>query len=395
MPEAAAHPALAPVELAGLRLRNRIIKTATYEGMTPKGQVTQALIDHHAQLARRGVGLTTVAYGAVARDGRTFPEQLLVDEDARAGLRELACAVHEAGGAVSLQLAHCGGFSKLRGPDGAAPRGPSPGFNAYGLAAGVPRIRAMRARDIEAAIDDFARAAQLATEAGVDALELHCGHGYLLSQFLSPLTNRRRDAWGGELTARLRLPLAVVRAVRAAVGEATPLLAKLNLRDGVPGGLELAEAVQVAAALERAGVDALVPSGGMVQKSAFFLLRGAVPVARMAAAQRSRLQGLAMRALMPMIVKAWPYRPAFFREDAEAVLDAVSIPVALLGGVDSSAVIRGALARGFSLVAMGRALLADPDFIERLARGEEPVSRCTHCNECVAEMDRGGVRCVL
>ncbi len=179
------------------------------------------------------------------------------------------------------------------------------------------------------------------------------------------------------------------------MGEATPLIAKLNLSDGVPGGLELAEAVQVAAALERAGVDALVPSGGMVQKSAFFLLRGAVPVAQMAAAQRSRLQGLAMRALMPVIVKAWPYRSAFFREDAEAVLDAVSIPVALLGGVDSSAVIRGALARGFSLVAMGRALLADPDFIERLARGDEPVSRCTHCNQCVAEMDRGGVRCVL
>ncbi|MCA9720121.1 MAG: hypothetical protein KC468_35990, partial [Myxococcales bacterium] len=216
-----------------------------------------------------------------------------------------------------------------------------------------------------------------------------------LSQFLSPRMNRRRDGWGGALAARLRLPLAVVRAVRAAVGPALPLLAKLNLRDEVPGGLELDEAVRVAQALEGAGVDALVPSGGTVQRSAFYLLRGAVPVRRMAAAQRSRLQGLAMRALMPTLVKAYPYEPAFFQADAEAVLDAVSIPVALLGGVDSSSVIRRALGRGFSLVAMGRALLADPDFIARLAAGEEPRSRCTHCNECVAEMDRAGVRCVL
>ncbi|MEZ4439146.1 MAG: NADH:flavin oxidoreductase [Polyangiaceae bacterium] len=383
--------ALSPVRVGALELRNRFVKTATFEGMSPRGRVSEALVAHHAAMARHGVALTTVAYGAVEPSGRTFGDQLLVT--AETDLARIADAVHAEGGAVSLQLAHSGGFTKLRHPRG--PAGPSEGINAYGIAHGAPWIKAMTSEDIERVTAAYAQAATVARDAGFDALELHCGHGYLLSQFLSPAMNRRRDAWGGDLQGRLRLPLAVVRAIRDVVGEKVALLAKINLEDGVHDGSTIDDAVVIARALAQAGVDALVPSGGLVQRNAFFLMRGDVPIREMAATETSLLGRVAMRVFAPWLVKAYPYTSAFFEDRAARVLGAVDIPVGLLGGVDSADVIERALERGFSFVAMGRALLADPDFIERLAAGERVVSRCTHCNRCVAEMDRSGVRCVL
>ena len=174
-------------------------------------------------------------------------------------------------------------------------------------------------------------------------------------------------------------------------------LRTLRLKDapGLPGGLEIEEAVRVATALVAAGADALVPSGGLVPHSAFFLLRGAVPLAAMAAAEESALQRLAVRTFGPWLVRSWPYSPSFFRDDARRMLEAVDVPVALLGGVDSAAAVAQAMADGFGFVAMGRALLADPDFIPRLAAGEDVVTRCTRCNECIGAMDAGGVRCTL
>ncbi len=382
--------AFSPVQLGPLRLRNRFVKSATYEGMTPGGRVSPALVEHHAEMARRGVALTTIAYGAVQPQGRTFGDQLLITPDA--GLERVAAAVHAQGGAVSLQLAHCGGFSKLVG---GRPAGPSSGWNAYGLAYGVPRIRGMTQADIERTTHAYARAAVIARDAGVDALELHCGHGYLLSQFLSPVFNRRRDRWGGDLQSRLRFPLAVVQAIRQAVGNDVALLVKMNLDDGVARGASVEDAVVIAQALQAAGVHALVPSGGLVQRSAFYLLRGEVPIAQMVAVEKSALQRAAMRFFAPFLVRPFPYAPAFFMELAQRVQSAVDIPVGLLGGVDSADVVDRALGQGFGFVVLGRALLADPDFIERMRAGERVVSRCTHCNQCVAQMDRDGVRCVL
>lgn len=392
--------ACTPAPLGPLTLRNRIIKTATYEGMTPAGRVGPQLIEHHGELARRGVALTTVAYGAVSADGRTFGEQLLIDEPNLSGLAALTEAVHRAGGAACLQLAHAGGFSKHRGVSGGAPRGPSWGLNAYGLAQGLPLIRAMSADDLRRTVDAYGRAARLATRAGFDALELHCGHGYLLSQFLSPRDNRRRDRYGGSLERRLRFPLEVARRVREVCGPDVALSAKINLADGVRGGLDLACAKRVARALAAEGIDAIVPSGGMVQRSAFYLLRGEVPLRAMARVERDPLQRWALRLFGPLFVRPWRYSSAFFFDDAAALLDDLreaghQVPVALLGGVDSAAVIARALARGFGFVALGRALLADPDLVERLCAGEDVVSRCDHCNQCVATMDEGGVRCTL
>src|SRR5262249_28297655 len=151
---------------------------------------------------------------------------------------------------------------------------------------------AMSARDIAVVTDDFVRAARLARESGFDALEVHLGHGYLLSQFLSPSTNRRRDEWGGPLERRARFPLEVVERVRAALPDDTAVLVKTNLRDGFPGGLELDESVQVARWLESRGASALVLSGGFVSRDAMYLFRGDRPLRDMIAAEPSRLQKL-------------------------------------------------------------------------------------------------------
>jgi 2,4-dienoyl-CoA reductase-like NADH-dependent reductase (Old Yellow Enzyme family) len=389
------HRAFTPFRLGGLTLRNRIVKAATYEGMCPGGVPSDALVRHHRDLAAGGVGMTTVAYCAVSPDGRTFAEQMWMRDAVVPRLRVLTDAVHREGAAASIQLGHCGFFSRNAELRGRAPRGPSFTFNAYGLPAGLPFARAMSRRDLVQVADDFGGAAGRAMEAGFDAVELHLGHGYLLSQFLSPATNRRRDDHGGSLENRLRLPLAVVDAVRRRVGPDVPVLAKTNLRDGFRGGLELGESVEVAGALERAGVDALVLSGGFTSRTPFYLFRGPAPLREMIEVERSRFQRLVLRVVGPTFIKGSPFEEMFFLPLAREVRAAVRMPLGLLGGLLSLDNLERAMDEGFELAVMGRALVADPDLVARLQRGEATRSRCISCNKCVAEMDRGGVRCVL
>lgn len=393
--------ALTPFRLRGLELRNRVIKTATYEGMSPGGVPTPALTEHHAALARGGVGMTTLAYVAVSARGRTFANQMAMGPELVAPLRALTDAVHREGAAASIQLAHCGGFSKLKAQrrfDPPGPLGPSRVLNRYGLMQGLVWVKAMPREVIASLPETFARAAELALDAGFDAIELHLGHGYLLSQFLSPRTNKRRDDYGGSLQNRLRLPVEVLRAVRAAVEArrpGTPILCKTNLRDDLRGGLELDEAVEIAGALEREGADALVLSGGFVSHSAFYLLRGDRPLKDMIAVESDPKQRLALRLLGPAVIEAHPFEELFFLPLARQVRAAVDMPLCLLGGVVSRANMEQAMAEGFELVAVGRALLENPNFVRDVAAGTVERSPCTHCNRCVAEMDRGGVRCVL
>lgn len=390
--------ALTSTRLAGLTLRNRVIKTATFEGMSPGGVPSAALIEHHAAIARGGVGMTTLAYCAVSPHGRTFADQLVMSEALVQQLRPLTKAVHDAGAAAAIQLGHCGGFSKdlaqlqLR-PRG--PLGPSRELNLYGLLQGLVWTKPMRVSEIQAIPQQFARAATRACAAGFDAIELHLGHGYLLSQFLSPAINRRKDQWGGSLDNRLRLPIAVVRAVREAVGPQVPILCKTNLRDDIPGGLELDEAIEIAKALAGEGVDALVLSGGFVSRSAFYLLRGDRPLREMIEVESKRMQRLALRLFGPSVIEAYPFEELFFLPLAREVRRAVSIPLCLLGGVVSGDNLATAMDEGFELVAMGRALIENPNLVRELEAGQVTRSACTHCNVCVAEMDRDGVRCVL
>ena len=381
--------------LGALELRNRIIKTATYEGMSPGGVPSDALIRHHRDLAAGGVAMTTVAYCAVSPNGRTFEQQMYMREAIVPKLRQLTDAVHEEGAAVSIQLGHCGFFSRNASLPRRCSLGPSFRINEYGLMSGVPFARAMTEADIANAIEEFATAAAMAVRAGFDAIELHLGHGYLLSQFLSPATNRRRDQWGGSFENRTRLPLAVVKRVRERVGSAFPILSKTNLRDGFRGGFELEESVELARRLESAGVDALVLSGGFTSKAPFYLFRGARPLKEMIEVEHNPLQRLTLRLFGGRVIREYPFKEMFFLDDARAVRRAVHMPLVLLGGILSLDNLETAMREGFDFVAMGRALIADPDLVNRMQRGEAERSRCISCNKCVAEMDRNGVRCVL
>lgn len=396
---AAARPllarALSPVTIGRLTLRNRIVKTATYEGMTPHGAPSPALREHHVELARGGVGMTTVAYCAVSRDARTFAEQMWMREEIVPALADLTRAVHAEGAAVSLQLGHCGYFSRNTELPGRRSLGPSRLLNEYGLLCGIPFSRAMTEDDLARTAEDFAAAAAKAKAAGFDAVEVHFGHGYLLSQFLSPAINKRRDRYGGTLDNRLRFPLEVLAAVRARVGADFPVIAKTNLRDGFRGGLELEEALVVCAALEEAGIDAIELTGGFTSRTPFYLFRGKAPLREMIEVEKSRLQRLALRIFGPTTIREYPFEELYFLEMAKKVRAHVGVPLILLGGCLSSQNLETAMQEGFDLVAMGRALIADPDLVRRLADGSAERSRCTSCNKCVAEMDRGGVRCVL
>lgn len=382
-------------QLAGLNLRNRIIKTATFEGMTPGGIPNENLIRHHTDLAKGGVGMTTVAYCGVSTNGRTFADQMHMHAGVADPLKRLTDSVHAAGAHVSGQMAHCGFFSKNHEMTLKRPLGPSFCLNAYGLMSGYPFGGAMSLADIDRTVEEYAEAARFMVGVGFDALEIHMGHGYLLSQFISPYSNRRRDDYGGPLENRMRFPLRVVTAVRDAVGHQVPILCKLNLSDGFRGGLELPEAVRAAQMLEAAGVDALVLSGGFTSKTALYLLRGGRPLDAMVAVEKNPLQKITLKVFGKAVIRELPFQPLFFMEMAKEVRKAVTMPLVYLGGITGLDDMQTAVNEGFELMAMGRALIADPDMIKRLQTGLHYETDCNRCNLCVTAMDTpDGVRCV-
>jgi 2,4-dienoyl-CoA reductase-like NADH-dependent reductase (Old Yellow Enzyme family) len=378
-----------PLRLGALTLRNRFIRSGCFEGMCQGGQPTEALVEHHRAVAAGGAAMTTVAYCAVSADGRAYGHEMWMRPEVVPDLRRLTDAVHREGAAASLQIGHCGFFADPR-VIGGRPLGASRVFNLFRLSWPRP----MTASDMDRVAADFARAALLAREAGFDAVEVHAGHGYLLSQFLSPWTNRRRDAFGGPLAARLAFPARTVAGVRAALGPDFPILVKTNLYDGFRGGFPRDEAAEAARAFEAAGATALIPSCGFTSRTPLLMLRGRVPVREMVENQRSAWTRLGLRLFGRLVVRTYPYRPLFLLDEARAVVEAVRVPVVLVGGVGSLAGAQAALGAGFAAVAMGRALIRDPDLIRRMERGESDGTDCDLCNRCVAAMDAGGVRCV-
>src|SRR3954451_2745660 len=371
-----------PANLGPLTLRNRIIKAATFEARTPNALVSDDLIEYHRRPAAGGVGMTTVAYCAVSQGGRTEGNGLWMRPEAVPGLRRLTDAIHAEGAAVCAQIGHAGPVANAKSNKATA-LAPVRFFNPIGMRF----ARKASADDIDDVLADHAKAARFAVEAGFDAVEIHLGHNYLASSFLSPLINRRDDEFGGSLENRAKLARGMVLAVRRAVEkEGTPIAvtAKLNMSDGVRGGISTEESLRTAKWLEAdGGLDAIELTAGSSLINPMYLFRGTAPIKQFAGAFKPPLRW-GIRMTGKKFLREYPYREAYLLRDARLFRAESKMPLILLGGSTNRATMDLAMAEGFDFVAMGRALLAEPDLINRIQADDDTRSACTHCNQCMA-----------
>lgn len=378
-----------PYKLGPVTLRNRTVRSAAFESMGRDFGPTEQLKNYHVAVARGGVGMTTVAYAAVNRSGLSFRKQLWLRPEIVPGLRELTDAVHREGAACGIQIGHCGNMTHLS-TAGQIPIGASSGFNLYAY---TP-VRGMRPGEIIQTAKDFGRAVATAREAGFDSVEVHAGHGYLISQFLSPCTNRRRDEYGGSLDNRMRfMRMCLDEVMEAAARSRIAVLVKHNMFDGFRGGIELNESIEIARTIEQYGVDGIVLSAGFVSKAPMAVMRGLIPIYTMSYYSPWWLRPF-IRYCGPYMIRQFPFEECYFLEDAEKFRAALKGPLVYVGGLVSRAGIDRALDAGFDLVQMARALVNDPAFVEKLRAGDELTrSGCDHRNYCIARMYSVDMKC--
>jgi 2,4-dienoyl-CoA reductase-like NADH-dependent reductase (Old Yellow Enzyme family) len=394
-PQPRTSPAFAPLRIGPLTLRNRFIKSATNEGSARGGIPSRRLAKFHEDIAAGGVAMTTVAYCAVAPDGRTFTDQITLDQDSLRHLRVLTDAVHRHGAAASAQITHGGCFTFVPPAASARPLSASGGFNKVGIMSGQWFRQRMNEADLERVAGEFVRGAQLARAAGFDAVEIHMGHGYLLSQFLSPLYNRRHDAYGGSVEARARYPVMVLERVLEAVGRDLAVVCKLSVTDGHPRGNGPEEGAKIAQACERAGAHLLVLSAGLNIESITTMFGSSFPKENRTSVGNP-VVAAAMFIQQLMEPKNVTFHELYQLENSRKVRAATRMPLAYLGGVKSLANTEQVLAEGFEAVALGRVLIHQADLVNAFASGRVQTSGCTSCNRCVAMMyTPGGTSCVL
>ncbi len=384
-------PVFTPVKIGPVTLRNRVIRSAAFENMAYGNSPSQDLYDYHVAVARGGVGMTTLAYASVNRSGLSFDGQLWMREEIVPGLKRITDAVHAQGAKCSIQLGHCGNMTH-RATCGCTPVGASSGFNIYS----PTFVRGLKISEIDALVADFGHAVDLARKAGFDCVEIHAGHGYLISQFLSPYTNHRHDEYGGSLQNRMRLMQRVIGCVLEHAGNDMGVIVKMNMHDGFRGGMQREECLEVARELERLGVHALVLSAGFVSKAPMEVMRGAMPLKTMAHYINPWkfwwLKALVLgfgRWLIPTV----PYKEGYFLEDALQFRQAVKMPLIYVGGLTSLAKMEEVLDKGFQGLQVARALVHDTNFVNRLRSGEESCSGCGHSNYCIGRMYTLEMKC--
>jgi 2,4-dienoyl-CoA reductase-like NADH-dependent reductase (Old Yellow Enzyme family) len=383
-----------PASINGLELKNRFIKAGTFENMTPSGIPSAALKNFHDTLADGGIAMTTLGYCAVEADGRLNEGMMYMHEGIRPQLTALVSDLHSRGTKVSGQMAHCGGFSKNSELRRRRPLGPSFGLNGLGLSRGMLFCDAMALSDIDELIQHYYQAAVFMKSVGFDALEIHFGHGYGLCQFMSPKTNKRKDNYGGSFENRMRLPLQVLAAVRDAVGEDFPLLAKISMTEGVRGGLHYDDAIEISKLLDSAGIDGIITSGGTSTMNPMIMFRGGNILPGMLRTEKSRVMRLALRMMGKSMFKDYPYHELYFLKQAKRIRDAVSCKMIYVGGASSNASFATLMEQGFDFIQLGRTLLSDPDLPNRAQANANFISRCTHCNDCVSTIESPqGIHC--
>lgn len=360
--------AFEPTTIRGIPLRNRFVRSATWEGLADSGGlVRDELIEMLSRLAENEVGLIIPGFAYVQAQGRAMPFQTGIDRDETIdGLKRLVESVHEAGGRIFIQIAHGGVASRPGAGGNDVPPGPS----AIELPKGKVKPRELGTVEIQGIVDDFGRAAGRAIAAGCDGVQLHAAHGYLLSQFLSPFYNRRGDRYGGKAHNRARLLCEVFEAVRGEVGDKAAVTVKINSEDYLAGGLELNESLEAARNLDAMGIDAIEVSGGLPYSGVLNPIRAGIDA---------------------------PEKEAYFRLAAQSFKAAVKAPVILVGGLRSPSVISEILDQDHAdLVALCRPLIREPDLIDKWRTPDAKPSACISCGACAARGVRGkGVSCAV
>lgn len=373
-----------PYRIGPVELRNRTIRSAAFEGMAEHNSPSKTLYDYHTSVARGGIGMTTVAYAAVCRSGLSFERQLWMREEIVPQLRELTDGIHAEGAKASIQLGHCGNMSHKK-ICGCRPYGASSGFNLYS----PTLVHGMTRREIDEVVEAYGHAVELAIEAGFDAVEIHAGHGYLISQFLSPYTNKRKDEFGGSLENRMKfMKMVMDKVVKAGKGKVA-IFVKINTRDGFKGGMETDDCITVAKELQKAGADALVLSGGFVSRAPMYVMRGEFPVMPIIHYMPWRQWWLKLGVLLGgrLVSPTVTYKRLFFLEDAKKFREALpDMPLVYVGGVNSRKDADEVMDAGFEMLQMGRAVLCDPGFVNKMKEDKEACSGCEHSNFCIGRM---------
>lgn len=369
-------------KIGPLSIRNRTIRSAAFESMCPGNKPSKALYDYHVSVAKGGVGMTTVAYAAVTKSGLSFDRQLWMRPEIVPDLKKLTDAVHNEGAAVSIQLGHCGNMSH-KNICGETPVGACTGFNLYS----PTFVRGLRKDELPELAKAYGNSVRLARDSGFDAVEIHAGHGYLISQFLSPYTNHRKDEYGGSLNNRMRFMDQVMDEVMKAAGNDMAVLVKMNMRDGFKGGMDIDESLEVARRLKDDGAQALVLSGGFVSKAPMYVMRGAMPIKTLTHYMDCWWLKYGVRLFGHLMIPTVPFKEAYFLEDAIKFRDAIKdIPLVYVGGLISREKIDEVLDKGFEFVQMGRALLNEPGFVNRMRAEEKAKCNCGHSNYCIGRM---------
>lgn len=370
-------------QIGPLTLRNRTIRSAAFESMCPGHEPSQQLYDYHTSVARGGVGMTTVAYAAVTESGLSFDRQLVMRPEIIPGLRRLTDGIHSEGAAAGIQLGHCGNMSH-KDICGCIPVGACTGFNLYS----PTLVRGLRKEELPVLARQFGNAVNLAREAGFDSVEIHCGHGYLIDQFLNTYFNHRKDEYGGSLENRMRFMTMCIEEVMKAAKDDMAVIVKMNMRDGLKHpGTTLDESLQIAKRLQELGVHAIVLSGGLVSATPMYVMRGEMPIKTMTHYMDKWWLKYGVRACGKMMVPTVPYEEAFFLEDALKFRQTLpDMKFIYVGGLVAGDKINEVLSHGFEAVQMARSLLNEPDFVNRLKDDPHHRCGCGHSNYCIGRM---------
>ncbi|MBQ3750747.1 MAG: NADH:flavin oxidoreductase [Bacteroidales bacterium] len=380
-----------PCQIGPITLRNRTIRSAAFENMAHGNRPTKELFDYHTAVARGGVGMTTVAYASVCQSGLSFDGQLWLREEIIPELKKLTDAIHAEGAKASIQIGHCGNMTH-RATCGCKPLSPSGRFNLYS----PTFTRKMTIKDIDEIVDAFGKAVDMCRRAGFDCIEVHAGHGYLISQFISPYTNHRKDEYGGSLENRMRFMRRVITRVMEEAKDDMAIVVKTNMYDGFRSGMQVDECITVAKELEKLGVHALVLTAGFVSKAPMDVMRGAMPLKTLAYYMDMKKfwwLKLGLHIGGRMVIPTVPYKDAYFYDTAMKFRKELKMPLIYVGGMVDKADMEMVLDSDFVAFQMARALVQDTDFVNKLQSGEVTRSACKHSNYCIGRMYTLDMRC--